>query len=156
MNRRLLVIIGAVAVVFLIGVDGASVINVAGSDNAPGEGKTVANCVTDLTIKTPVDTSVQDQNQIKVMNITGALAPCVGETLRADVALSNGSHVWAIFKITTAITSLALPFDATTGLFYNAKPTVTNGDLVVAGTRVGPVLVSDFGQSTITIAKTWQ
>ncbi len=156
MNRRILVIIGAVAVVFVIAVVGASTINVAGSDTAPGEGKTVANCVTALTIKTPVDTSVQDQNQIKVMNISGAMAPCVGQTLRADVALTSGSHVWAIFKITTAITTLSLPFDATTGLFYNAKPTVTGGELVVAGTRVGPVLVTDFGQTTITIANTWQ
>jgi len=156
MNRRLLVIIGAVAVVFVIAVVGASTINVAGSDNAPGEGKTVANCVTDLVIKTPVDTSVHDANQIKVMTITGALAPCVGETLRAEVSLDSGAHVWAIKKITTAVTSITLTFDATTGDFYNTKPTVTAGDLVVAGTRVGPVMVTDFGQSTITIAKTWQ
>jgi len=156
MNRRMLVIIGAIAVVFVIGVVGASTINIAGSDNAPGEGKTVANCVTDLTIKTPVDTSVHDANQIKVMNISGALAPCVGETLRAEVDLENGSHVWAIFKITTAITTLSLNFDATTGDFYNTKPTVTNGNLVVAGSRVAPVLVKDFGMTTITIAKTWQ
>jgi len=152
----MLVIIGAIAVVFVIGVVGASTINIAGSDNAPGEGKTVANCVTDLTIKTPVDTSVHDANQIKVMNISGALAPCVGETLRAEVDLENGSHVWAIFKITTAITTLSLNFDATTGDFYNTKPTVTNGNLVVAGSRVAPVLVKDFGMTTITIAKTWQ
>ncbi len=156
MNRRMLVIIGAIAVVFVIGVVGASTINIAGSDNAPGEGKTVANCVTDLTIKTPVDTSVHDANQIKVMNISGALAPCVGETLRAEVDLENGSHVWAIFKITTAMTTLSLNFNATTGDFYDTKPTVTNGDLVVAGSRVAPVLVKDFGMTTITIAKTWQ
>jgi hypothetical protein len=156
MNRRLLVIIGSIAAVFVIGVVGASTINLAGSDNAPGEGKTVANCVTSLVIKTPVDTSVQDSNVIKVMNISGAMAPCVGETLRADVALDNGSHVWAIYKITTAITTLSLNFDATSGNFYDTKPTVTAGDLVVAGSRVGPVAVSNFGQSTITIAKTWQ
>ncbi|MEO0024908.1 MAG: hypothetical protein RL196_1349 [Actinomycetota bacterium] len=156
MNRRLLVIIGAVAAVFVIAVVGASTINLAGSDTAPGEGKTIANCVSDLTIKTPVDTSVQDQNEIKVMHISGAMEPCVGQTLRADVALTGGSHVWAIFKITTAITTLDLSFDAATGAFYDTKPTVSGGDLVVAGSRVGPVSVSDFGQTTVTIANTWQ
>jgi hypothetical protein len=155
-NRRILVIIGAIAVVFVIAVVGASTINVAGSDNAPGEGKTVANCVTDLVIKTPVDTATPEANQVKVMTITGALEPCVGETLRAEVDLENGSHVWAIKKITTAVTSITLTFDATTGDFYDTKPTVTAGELVVAGTRVAPVLVKDFGMTTITIAKTWQ
>jgi hypothetical protein len=90
------------------------------------------------------------------MTITGALAPCVGETLRAEVTLDSGSRVWAIKKITTAVTSITLTFDATTGDFYNTKPTVTAGELVVAGTRVAPVMVTQFGQTTITIAKTWQ
>jgi len=156
MNRRIIVIIGAIAVVFAIAIVGASTINLSGSDSAPGEGKTVANCVTDLTIKTPVDTTNHDANQIKVMTITGALDNCVGETLRAEVDLTDGSHVWAIYKIQTAITTLTLNFDSMTGDFYDAKPTVSAGDLVVAGSRVGPVLVKDFGLTTITIAKTWE
>ncbi len=156
MNRRLLVILGAIAVVFVIAVVGASTINLTGSDNAPGEGKTVANCVSDLVIKTPVDTSVHDANQIKVMNISGELQNCVGETLRAEVDLSNGAHAWAVYNITDAISSLTLNFDQQTGDFYNEAPTVQNGQLVVAGDKIAPVLVKDFGLTTITIAKTWQ
>ena len=156
MNRRLLVILGAIAVVFVIAVVGASTINLTGSDNAPGEGKTVANCVSDLVIKTPVDTSVHDANQIKVMNISGELQNCVGETLRAEVDLSNGAHAWAVYNITDAISSLTLNFDQQTGDFYNEAPTVQNGELVVAGDKIAPVLVKDFGLTTITIAKTWQ
>jgi hypothetical protein len=156
MNRRLLVILGAISVVFVVAVVGASTINIAGSDNAPGEGKTIANCVTDLVIKTPVDTSVQDANQIKIMNISGKLENCVGETLRSEVELSNGSHVWAVFKITREISELKLTFDERTGDFYDKAPSVSDGELVVEGRRVAPVLVTDFGQTTITIAKTWQ
>jgi hypothetical protein len=156
MNRRLLVILGSVAVIFVIAVVGASTINLTGSDNAPGEGKTVANCVDNLVVKTPVDTSIHDANSVKVMTITGDMSNCVGETLRAEVNLGTANHAWAIRKITTAVQSLTLTFDATTGDFYDTKPTVTGGDLVVAGTRLAPVLVKDIGISTITIAKTWQ
>ena len=156
MNRKLLVIIGAVAVVFAIAVVGASSINLNGSDAAPGEGKTVATCTTDLVIKTPVDTTNHDANQVKQMTITGDMSQCVGETLRAEVDTNSTNHVWAIFKITEPISTLTLNFNATTGDFYDAKPTVTDGELVVAGNRVGPVLVKDFGLTTITIAKTWQ
>ena len=156
MNRRILVIIAAIAVVFVIAVVGASSINLAGSDSAPGEGKTIATCVTDLTIKTPVDTAVHDQNQIKQMDISGALDNCVGQTLRAEVDLGSGNHAWAVYKITSAITTLTLNFDAATGDFYDTKPTVSGTDLVNAGAKVGPVLVSNFGMTTITIAKTWQ
>ena len=156
MNRRMLVIIGSIAVVFVIAAVGASTINIAGSDNAPGEGTTVANCVSDLVIKTPVDTANHDANQVKEMIITGALNNCVGETLRAEVNLSSGTHAYAVYKITTAITTLTLNFNATTGNFYDTKPTVSGGDLVVAGARVGPVLVKDIGTTTITIAKTWE
>ena len=156
MNRRILIILGAIAVVFVIAVVGASTINLAGSDSAPGEGKTVATCVTDLVVKTPVDTANHDANQVKQMTITGDMSNCVGETLRAEVDLDNGNHVYAVYKITTSISELTLNFDATTGDFYDTKPTASAGELTVAGSRVGPILVTDFGMTTITIAKTWE
>lgn len=156
MNKKRLLVIGSVIVVFVIAVVGASSINLAGSDSAPGEGKTVASCVEDLKITTPVDTSVHDANQIKVVTLTGDMSQCVGETLRAEVDLASGTHAWAVYQITEAITSLTLTFDATNGDFYDSKPTISAGDLQVTGNRVGPVLVKDFGMTTITIAKTWE
>lgn len=156
MNRRILVILGAVAVVFVIAVVGASSINLTGSDSAPGESQTVATCVKDLVVKTPVDTTNHDANAVKTMVITGDMSNCIGETLRAEVNLDSGAHAYAVYKITTAISELTLNFDAATGNFYDTKPTVTAGELVDAGMRVGPVLVKDFGMTTITIAKTWE
>jgi hypothetical protein len=70
--------------------------------------------------------------------------------------LDNGSHVYAVYKITSAISELTLNFNAATGDFYDTKPTVISGELAVAGSRVGPLMVSEFGMTTITIAKTWE
>jgi hypothetical protein len=156
MNRRILVILGAVAVVFVIAVVGASSINLAGSDSAPGESTTVATCVQDLVVKTPIDTTTHDDNKVRKMVLTGDLSDCVGETLRAEVNLSGENHAYAVYKITSPVSELTLTFDEATGNFYDTKPTVAAGDLVDAGAKVGPISVSDFGMTTITIAKTWE
>lgn len=156
MNRRILVILGAVAVVFVIAVVGASSINLAGSDSAPGESQTVATCVQNLVVKTPIDTADHDDNKIKKMVISGDLSNCIGETLRAEVDLQSGGHAYAVYKITSAISELTLNFDSATGNFYDTKPTASAGDLVDTGARVGPVSVTEFGMTTITIAKTWE
>jgi hypothetical protein len=107
-------------------------------------------------ITTPVDTSGPDLDVIKTMQITGDLSNCVGETLRARVALDSGSYVWAVYPITTSVTEVNLSFDELTGDFYDTKPTASNGALVVEGLRVAPVSVGEFGRTTITIAKKWQ
>lgn len=156
MNRRVLVIIGAIAAVFVIGVVGASTINFSGSDSAPAEGKTVATCVSDLVVRTPVDTSDNTASKVKQMKILGDLSDCVGQTLRADLALDSGGHVYAIYEITSPLTELTLNFDATTGDFFDAKPIASNGELIASGSRVAPIAVSDFGLTTVTIAKTWE
>lgn len=156
MNKRLLIILGAVVIVFTISIVGASTINLSGSDSAPGEGKTVATCVQDLTVKTPVDTSEHDANSVKTVVISGALDNCVGETLRAEVDLKNGNHIYAVYEITSPLTELTLSLDQTTGNFYDTAPSVSGGELVVQGSRVAPVLVTDFGLTTITIATTWE
>jgi hypothetical protein len=156
MNRKLLVVIGAIAAVFIIAVVGASSLNLTGSDSAPGEGKTDAACAKNLVVKTPIDTSVHDSNEIKQMDITGDMSGCVGQTLRAEVDLESGDHVWAVYKITSSMNAITLEFNASTGDFRDSKPIAANGELTAQGNRVAPVLAKDFGLTTVTIAKTWQ
>jgi len=156
MNKRLLIALAAVISVFVIGIVGASVLNLTGSDSAPGEAKTDAACATNMVVKTPVETEGHDQNSIVHMVITGNLTACVGQTLRAEIDMPNNAHVWAVRKITTETSGLTLNFNATNGDFYDGKPVPSNGDLIAAGNRVGPVLAKDFGLATITIAKSWE
>jgi len=127
-----------------------------GGNTAPGEGNTSATCVSQIIITTPVDTSNPDADSIKQMQITGDFSKCEGQTLRARVALESGSYVWAFYPLTATTTLVTLNFNALTGDFYDSKPTVSNGQLVVAGLRVDPVSVPEFGRTTITIAKKWQ
>ncbi|MEY4743942.1 MAG: hypothetical protein RIR34_1281 [Actinomycetota bacterium] len=156
MNKRLLIALAAIVSVFVIGIVGASVLNLSGSDSAPGEAKTDAACATNMVVKTPVETEGHDQNSIVHMVITGNLTACVGQTLRAEIDMPNNTHVWAVRKITTETSGLTLNFNATNGDFYDGKPVASNGDLTVAGNRVGPIMAKDFGLATITIAKTWE
>ncbi len=130
--------------------------SVDGTDLVPGEGLTGGNCVDHLTIKTPVDTSNDDEDVIKVMTIRGDLSKCVGQTLRAKVKLDSGSYLWAVYKISNFVAKVTLTFNASSGNFYDTRPTVSNGELLVAGNKVAPVPVREFGVTTITIAKTWQ
>jgi hypothetical protein len=127
-----------------------------GGNTSPGEGNTSATCVSQIIITTPVDTSNPDADSIKQMQIAGDFSKCEGQTLRARVALESGSYVWAFYPLTAATTLVTLNFNALTGDFYDSKPTVSNGQLVVSGLRVDPVSVPEFGRTTITIAKKWQ
>jgi hypothetical protein len=127
-----------------------------GGNTAPGEGNTSATCVSQIIITTPVDTSNPDADSIKQMQIAGDFSKCEGQTLRARVALESGSYVWAFYPLTAATTLVTLNFNSLNGDFYDSKPTVSNGQLVVSGLRVDPISVPEFGRTTITIAKKWQ
>ena len=127
-----------------------------GGNTAPGEGTSAANCISQLIITTPVDTSNPDADSIKVMKITGDFSKCEGQTLRARVALESGSYVWAFYVIPAATSEITLNFNSLTGDFYDSKPTVADGQLVIAGSRVDPISVPEFGRTTITVAKKWQ
>ncbi len=127
-----------------------------GGNTAPGEGATGANCISQLIVTTPVDTSNPDSDSIKVMQITGDFSKCEGQTLRARVALESGSYVWAVYVIPAATSEINLNFNSLTGDFYDSKPTVADGQLVIAGSRVDAISVPEFGRTTITIAKKWQ
>lgn len=156
MNRRLIVLFGAIIGVFVIAIVGASSLNLTGSDSAPGEGKTVAACANNLVVKSVVDTSAPEANTVSKVIINGDMTQCVGQQMRVEVDKPGTDHAWAVYTITTPINSLTLDFDATTGVFYDAKPTATSGILQSSGTRIAPLPVTDFGQVTVTIAKTWE
>ena len=130
--------------------------DIGGSNNAPGEGQNAANCVTQLVVQTPVDTADENIDQISTMTITGDFSRCVGQTLRAKVNLDDGTKVWAVYRITSAVQVIHLVFNSLTGDFFDTKPIVSGQSLEPQGSRVGPVLVANFGQTTVTVAKAWQ
>lgn len=156
MNRRLIVVLGAIIAVFVIAIVGASSLNLTGSDSAPGEGKTVAACANNLVVKSAVDTSVPESNTVNKVTITGDMTQCVGQQMRVEVDKPGTDHAWAVYSITSPISSLTLEFNATTGIFYDTKPTVSSGTLQTSGARIAPLPVTDFGLVTVTIAKTWE
>ena len=155
MNRRMLVLFGSVVAVFVIAIVGASSLNLTGSDSAPGEGQTNAVCASALVVKSVVDTS-GSENTVNRVNITGDMTQCVGEQMLVEVALENATSIWALYDITTGITTLDLDLDALSGDFYDSKPAVSANLLQVTGNRVDPVTVSEFGVITVTIARTWE
>lgn len=155
MNRRMLVLFGSVVAVFVIAIVGASSLNLTGSDSAPGEGQTNAVCASALVVKSVVDTS-SAVNTVNRVNITGDMTQCVGEQMLVEVALEDSTSIWALYDITTEITTLDLDLDAVSGDFYDTKPTASANLLQLNGSRVSPVTVSQFGVITVTIARTWE
>jgi hypothetical protein len=155
MNRRLLVIIGTVISVFVIAIVGASSISLTGSDSAPGEGTTNAVCATALVVNSVVSTS-GTVNVVSRVDVNGDMTQCVGEQMLVEVEREGTTPVWAIYNLTTPISSLGLDLNATTGVFYDTKPTAVSNVLQVNGSRVGPVPVTEFGVITLTIARTWE
>jgi hypothetical protein len=155
LNRRLLVVLGTVIAVFVIAIVGASSISLTGSDSAPGEGTTNAVCANALVVKSVVSTS-GTVNSVTRVDVTGDMSQCVGEQMLVEVEREGAGPIWAVYNITTPISSLGLDLNASTGVFYDTKPTATANVLQVNGSRVAPVAVTDFGVITLTIARTWE
>jgi hypothetical protein len=158
LNKRWIIILVSLVSVFTVGVVGASVLNLSGSDSAPGESKTEAACASNLVVKHPVETSGHDENKINTVNITGDMSMCIDQTIRVEVDLDvSNSHVYATKKITAAdIEGITFTFDSETGDFYTEKPIASNGGLVNVGDLSGAISVQEFGLTTITIAKAWE
>jgi hypothetical protein len=156
MKRR--VVLGATILVFIfvIGLVGASLLNLTGSDSAPGEAKTNAACAGALVVKTPVRNLGHDANDISNVSITGDMTNCTNQTIKVEVDLEGPNHAYAIRKIGPNTTSLVFNFDAATGDFTDTTPTALNGDLVSQGLRLPPQSAQAFGLVTVTIAKTWE
>ncbi len=155
MKKELSAIVSA-GMLFAVTAVGASVLDLSGSDTAPGTGKTEAACAGPLIVTNPVTIGGHNNNRIEQVTVTGDMSQCAGETMFVEVDLFNDtSHAWAVKQLSGA-SSLTFTFDATTGDFYDTSPTPSNGTLVPAGSRVGPYKDKEFGLVTITIASTWQ
>lgn len=156
MNKRVVIAIAALAAVFAISVAGASVLNLAGSDRAPGEGKTEAACAGNLTIQHPVQNGGHDNNRVVHVYVSGDMTSCEGETIRLEVDLADDAHAYATRVIGNNVTELTFTFDQQTGDFTDTAPTVVDGQLVQAGEKVKPQKAQDFGLVSVLIAQSFE
>lgn len=156
MKRRMILGATILLFIFVIGLVGASLLNLTGSDSAPGEAKTDAACAGALIVKTPIRNMGHDANEISDVSITGDMTNCTNQTIKVEVDLEGSSHAFAIRKIVPNTTSLVFNFNSTNGDFTDTAPTALNGDLVSQGLRLPPQSAHAFGLVTVTIAKTWE
>jgi hypothetical protein len=155
MNKRLIIAIAALAGVFGIAIAGASVLNLSGSDRAPGAGTTDANCAGNLVIQAPVKEGGPNNKRIVNVYVKGDMTACEGETIRLEADV-DGSPVYAIRTIGVDSNEEVFTFNTTTGDFTNAAPTVVDGQLVQAGTLVGPYKAAQFGLIDVLIATSFE
>ena len=156
MNKRLIIAIAALAAVFGIAVAGASVLNLSGSDRAPGAGTTEAACAGNLIIQHPVQNGGHDNNRVVHLYVSGDMTACEGETIRIEVDLSDGAHAYASQVIGSNVNALTFTFDQQTGDFTDTEPTVQNGGLVNVGAKVQPPKAKDFGLVNVLIAESFE
>ena len=151
MNKRLLIALAALAAVFGIAVAGASVLNLSGSDKAPGAGTTEAACAGNLTIQVPVKEGGPNNKKIVNVYVKGDMTSCEGQTIRLEADLS-GTPAYAIRRLEADVKELTFVFDAREGDFRDTAPSVVDGQLVAEGKPVSPVGAKDFGQIDVLIA----
>lgn len=155
MKKTLSAVVTA-GMLFAVTAVGASLLDLSGSDTAPGSGKTEAACAGPLIVTNPVTIGGHNNNKIEHVDVTGDMSECVGETMLVEVDLyDDTAHAWAVKQLTGS-GSLTFTFDATTGDFYDTAPTASGGTLVPAGSKVAPYKDKDFGLVTISIASTWE
>ncbi|CAB4616491.1 MAG: hypothetical protein F2590_03885 [Actinobacteria bacterium] len=156
MRKRLIFAVVTLALVFVISVVGASVLNLAGSDSAPGEGKTDAACASNLVITHPVSNGGHDNNRILHVTVTGDMTECEGQAMRVEVDLPNAEHAFAVEKIGADVRSIEFLFNETTGDFTDTAPIAVDGELVAQGDLLGPIKAKDFGLVSLLIASSWE
>lgn len=138
---------------------GASLLDLSGSDTAPGTGTTEAACAGHLIVTHPVKLQPGHNNKrITIVKADGDMTQCVGQTMLVEVDLyEDTEHAYAVKQITEPINTVTFTFDETTGDFYSVQPTASGGTLVFqpADPKLDPIKDKDFGLVTISIAKTW-
>jgi hypothetical protein len=156
MRKRILIAIAALATVFVVSIVGASVLSLTGSDRAPGEGKTEAACAKNLTVTHPVTNSGANKNTITHIDIRGDMTLCGGQTVRLEVDMLDNSHSYAFIKLTEGVEKLTFTFNERDGEFTDMAPSVVDGELVLAGTRIAPIKAAAFDAVNVLIASTWE
>jgi hypothetical protein len=155
MKRRTISSLLIVLIIFTVALVGASLLDLTGSDTAPGEGKTEAACANHLVVKHPVANLGHDLNSVPAIHVNGDLSNCRNQTIKLEVDLDGVNHAYSFRRIGENVSSLSFIFDQTNGDFTNAAPIPVNGELTRAGTLVGPPLAKNFGLVTVTIASNW-
>ena len=146
----------ALAAVFGLTVAGASVLNLAGSDRAPGEGTTEAACAGNLTIQSPVKAAGVHKNKVVNVYVTGDMTACEGESIKVEVGVANNTTAYATRVIGANVTELIFTFDQQTGDFTDTAPTVVDGQLVDSGAKVAPQKAQDYGLVSVLIAQNFE
>lgn len=158
MMRKIVPAIATLGMLFAVTAAGASVLDLTGSDSAPGSGKTEAACAGPLIVTNPVEQNGHDNNTIVHVDVDGDMTNCVGQTILVEVDLDNKgvAHAYAVRQFTVPTSQETFTFNLTTGDFYDTAPTPLNGSLTPNGTRLAPIKAKDFGLVTLTIAQTWK
>lgn len=151
MNKRVLIALAALAAVFGIAVAGASVLNLSGSDRAPGAGTTEAACAGNLTIQAPVKQGGTNNKKIVNVYVKGDMTACEGQTIRLEADL-NGTPAYAIRTLEKDVKELTFTFDEREGDFRDTAPSVVDGQLVAEGRPVAPASAKTFGQIDVLVA----
>jgi hypothetical protein len=160
MLKRPLLILVATSLLFTIGSVGASVINLDGSDPAPGEGSTTGRCGQYIFISVPVtnDDNNGGGNDLKVVhvNVTGDFSDCNNGWMRVTAQLNNSRFAYAVAQIDSEQMDYTFLFDNKTGDFYDKHPIWVGEELVNQGKRLNPQNKLDISEISVVAARTWE
>jgi hypothetical protein len=160
MLRRPLYILVAMSFLFTFGSVGASVINLDGSDPAPGEGTTTGRCAKDIYISVPVtnDNNNGEGNDLKVVhvNVTGDFSECNNGWMRVTAQLNPSRYAYAVAQLDADQSEYSFLFDHKTGNFHDEHPLWINNELVNQGKRLNPPNKLDISEISVVAALTWE
>lgn len=132
---------------------GASIIDLTGSDYAPGSGTTLPNCSGPLSISTPV--SQGSGNRVVKVVVLGNMLNCAGQTMKVTVIVDKDGTLYGVHRFTQGATQVELRLDEINGDFRDTPPTVVQGILTPQGALVGPVKIKDISMVDVVIATNW-
>jgi hypothetical protein len=131
----------------------ASIIDLTGSDSAPGTGTTLPNCSGPLTINTPV--SQGSGNRVTKIVVLGNMLNCAGQTMKVTVVVDNVGNLYGVHRFTVGTTQVELRLDETDGDFRDLQPIVIEGVLTPQGQLIGPVKLRNISTVDVVIASNW-
>lgn len=160
MLRRPLYGLIAISLLFTVGSVAASVINLSGSDPAPGEGTTTGHCATNITVSAPpTNANGNDKsNDLKVVHVyvSGNFSACTGGWMRVTAQINPSQWAYAVTRVNTSVQDYTFTFDRNIGDFYSDTPTWANNQFTSHGNLVGPQNKLDVSEISVVVAKSWE
>lgn len=153
MQRKFLWWLATALTLFSLVTAGASIIDLTGSDSAPGTGTTLPNCSGPLTISTPVSQGAG--NKVTKVVVLGNMLNCVGQTMKVTVIVDKVGTLYGVYKFIEGATQVELRFNETDGDFRDLQPMVIQGVLTSQGNLIGPVRIKDISTVDVVIAANW-